>query len=84
VRERTSSPYHLVTLLGINTQLEGKRDGLIKLGRRKGLQGLDGFAQRVLALGVDLFGRGAIAFAAIFLHTRAVRTTRRGSPADFG
>jgi hypothetical protein len=72
----------LITLFGINAQLKGKRDGLIELGRRKRLQGFDGFAQWVLVLAINLFGRGPIAFATFLLHVQAVRTTQGGSPAD--
>ena len=68
VGERAGAADHLVGLLRIDAEAEGKRDRLVELRRRQFLQGRNGLGQIVGLVAVHLFGGRAITFAAVFLH----------------
>jgi hypothetical protein len=68
MREGAGTADHLVGLLGIDPEMEGKSDRLVKLRWRKSLEEIDGLAQWVGFAGLDLLDGGAVAFASVGGH----------------
>ena len=75
MRQRAGAAHHLVGLLGIDAEAEGKRDRLVELRGGERLENRDRLGERIGFLGVHLFGGGAITFASFVGMIGAVQTS---------